>query len=306
MTPEPPRPARGLAAPRLDAGIAGDLYDYIARRYDPVLGRFIQPDTIVPDPGDPQSLNRYAYVLNNPIRFIDPSGYDPLDAAWREEFYSVHGREPTAEDMLIRLFSIAFPDEWNWSAFYSENGEIKSGAIRDIFHTIPQNRNWANMPEATKRLAAWYNQDETEAFIRDIGFLFAGLPHRFEEENGWAAVRTGRVQGRPSVWIGGDGLARDYRGSDLTGNVHHWTWSLNLGYFRGAVIGRVINEAREFQSVNRDINRFRTNPNTRADVALGNIGVRMGDYMNGLIFGPRPPQSLQNAWNMLPLQVNVR
>ncbi len=37
-----------------------------ARFYDPLLGRFVSADTIVPDPGDPQSFNRYSYVLNNP------------------------------------------------------------------------------------------------------------------------------------------------------------------------------------------------------------------------------------------------
>ena len=50
------------------------LYDYNARYYDPAIGRFIQPDTIVPDPADPQSLNRYAYVNNNPVRYADPTG----------------------------------------------------------------------------------------------------------------------------------------------------------------------------------------------------------------------------------------
>ena len=50
------------------------LYFYEARYYDPVLGRFIQPDTIVPDPLGPQTLNRYAYVLNNPLIYTDPSG----------------------------------------------------------------------------------------------------------------------------------------------------------------------------------------------------------------------------------------
>ncbi len=47
----------------------------MARRYDPALGRFIQPDTLVPDPGDPQALNRYSYVGNNPVRYTDPSGH---------------------------------------------------------------------------------------------------------------------------------------------------------------------------------------------------------------------------------------
>jgi RHS repeat-associated protein len=56
------------------------LYDYKARWYGPQLGRFIQPDTIVPDPGDPQSLNRYTYGLNNPVKFTDPTGHIAIEA----------------------------------------------------------------------------------------------------------------------------------------------------------------------------------------------------------------------------------
>lgn len=50
------------------------LYYYNARYYDPELGRFTQPDTIVPEPSNPQALNRYSYVANNPLKYIDPSG----------------------------------------------------------------------------------------------------------------------------------------------------------------------------------------------------------------------------------------
>jgi hypothetical protein len=39
------------------------------------VGRFIQADTIVPSPGNPQHFNRYSYVLNNPLGFVDPTGY---------------------------------------------------------------------------------------------------------------------------------------------------------------------------------------------------------------------------------------
>jgi RHS repeat-associated protein len=53
------------------------LYDYRARFYDPVLGRFIQPDPLVPKPGNPQALNRYAYVYHNPLRYTDPTGHCP-------------------------------------------------------------------------------------------------------------------------------------------------------------------------------------------------------------------------------------
>jgi|GEM_PF-2540258 len=51
------------------------LYFYNARWYDPALGRFIQPDSIVPEPGNPQALNRYTYAGNNPIRYNDPTGH---------------------------------------------------------------------------------------------------------------------------------------------------------------------------------------------------------------------------------------
>jgi RHS repeat-associated protein len=65
---------------REDASIG--LYFYGARYYDSALGRFIQADTLVPAPGDPQSLNRYAYTLNNPLRYTDPTGHDAQCAAF--------------------------------------------------------------------------------------------------------------------------------------------------------------------------------------------------------------------------------
>jgi RHS repeat-associated protein len=52
------------------------LYYYNTRYYDPLIGGFISPDTIVPLPSNPQSFNRYSYCLNNPLKYIDPSGHD--------------------------------------------------------------------------------------------------------------------------------------------------------------------------------------------------------------------------------------
>ncbi len=53
------------------------LYDYNARMYAPGAGRFVSADTVVPDSTTPQSFNRYAYVLNNPLRYGDPTGHCP-------------------------------------------------------------------------------------------------------------------------------------------------------------------------------------------------------------------------------------
>ena len=46
-----------------------------ARYYHVALGRFVSADTVVPEPGNPQSLNRFSYVLGNPLRYTDPTGH---------------------------------------------------------------------------------------------------------------------------------------------------------------------------------------------------------------------------------------
>ncbi|MFD8756718.1 polymorphic toxin-type HINT domain-containing protein [Kitasatospora sp. NPDC059577] len=47
-----------------------------ARQYDPLRGRFINPDPIL-DEADPQQWNGYAYSNNNPVNLSDPSGLRP-------------------------------------------------------------------------------------------------------------------------------------------------------------------------------------------------------------------------------------
>ena len=44
------------------------------RIYDPRLGRFLSPDPYVQAPYNSQNYNRYAYCLNNPLKYTDPSG----------------------------------------------------------------------------------------------------------------------------------------------------------------------------------------------------------------------------------------
>ncbi len=43
--------------------------------YDPFIDRFMSPDPFTQDPGNLQGYNRYSYVLNNPMKYVDPSGY---------------------------------------------------------------------------------------------------------------------------------------------------------------------------------------------------------------------------------------
>ena len=51
------------------------LQYYNARYYDPDLGQFLSPDTLVPDPGNLFDYNRYLYTRGNPMRYTDPTGH---------------------------------------------------------------------------------------------------------------------------------------------------------------------------------------------------------------------------------------
>lgn len=64
------------------------LYQMGARWYSSHVGRFISPDPTVPGVSNPQAYNRYSWVLNNPLKFTDPSGhqcsieYDPFTGSF--------------------------------------------------------------------------------------------------------------------------------------------------------------------------------------------------------------------------------
>lgn len=49
--------------------------DFHFRKYRPDWGKFTQPDTLIQNVYDPQSLNRYAFERNNPIKNSDPNGH---------------------------------------------------------------------------------------------------------------------------------------------------------------------------------------------------------------------------------------
>jgi len=91
-----------------------DLYYYGARYYDPEIGRFMTRDPNLGRLNDPQSLDRYSYCLNNPLKFVDPFGLGEGD------YKSKPREEWTAQD---------------WEDYYNdllEEGKDPEDIINDL------------------------------------------------------------------------------------------------------------------------------------------------------------------------------
>jgi RHS repeat-associated protein len=74
---------------------------YEARYYYSSNRHFTQADSITPNVYDPQSLNRYSYVRNNPINYIDPSGHSFNPVKWIWE----NARDPVWSNRMASTIS---------------------------------------------------------------------------------------------------------------------------------------------------------------------------------------------------------
>jgi RHS repeat-associated protein len=151
----------GFTGQRLDSS-SGLMY-YGARYYDPALGRFISADTQLASPGNPQALNRYSYGLNNPVKYVDPSGSAPqypgdpdpnnapcgTDWCWQNRWYEAHGYEWDNGDWARSHHDPIFYDEGIIDEVLGEAGIRLQAGGPLIWDTPPFWVNWT-LAEKTK------------------------------------------------------------------------------------------------------------------------------------------------------------
>lgn len=110
------------------------LYYYGARYYDPLIGRFTSLDPWEGSLSNPQTLNKYAYVLNNPLKYVDPTGMyniksgevekgDTLSAI-TSELNDYYGTKYNYND-IAKFNNISNPDKIN------VGGTVKMGAYNN-------------------------------------------------------------------------------------------------------------------------------------------------------------------------------
>ena len=90
---------------------------YVARWYDSEIGHFVQADSLVPDAGNPTAWNRYAYVSNNPLSYIDPSGHSGIINP------SVNSTLSDSRGGIIVIFAVDLDDVVNRYQLSPENSD---------------------------------------------------------------------------------------------------------------------------------------------------------------------------------------
>jgi hypothetical protein len=124
-----------------------------------MLGRWLSPDTIVPDPVSPQQFNRFSFVSNNPLKYIDPTGQcgegsTPGEGVSQQH----HDLLCTLHDEALRLSEL-----------------VKAGDLTDV-EALAMLMEFA-APFYSHSIEAYGTEayEDTGGFIYDLGIVVGGL-----------------------------------------------------------------------------------------------------------------------------------
>ena len=130
------------------------------------LGRFVSPDILIPDPADPQSYNRYAYVLNNPLRLVDASGHFGeeihRDLTYEVVYYAAlyYGRAYGLEDDEAKALAA------DLAGAISDANQAVDNAIGPDSSLLPGTPHWYNHSQAADAAQQGVDNLDPEEFGR--------------------------------------------------------------------------------------------------------------------------------------------
>jgi RHS repeat-associated protein len=127
-----------------------------ARYYSPGVGRFTARDPFGGYPASPQTLNRFAYALNNPIFLVDPSGFDPSTGQYGPGFIE----RANKESIWRNLPESGASDVWFKEAF-TKDGQNPHPITRKVYLAIRErlvsgefmNRSVSHLYQETRQIA---------------------------------------------------------------------------------------------------------------------------------------------------------
>jgi len=169
-------------------------YDFTARRMNPEWGRFTTPDTTLPMIYNPQGLNRYSYVYNNPYSLIDPDGKTPVtpwdvaDYAFLALDYQAYSEDPSLKNKIylgISVILTAAPIAPNFISYFRHGANaVKDGSriLRGAEDAASGAKDADNAKEAVKLTHKDWQKLSTTVKIGDNSLQFknAQLEKKFK------------------------------------------------------------------------------------------------------------------------------
>jgi len=163
------------------------LYDYGARFYDPVLGRFVSADSIVPEPGNPQALNRFSYVLNNPLRYVDSTGHFSEDEILTHFFGSDWAELGKTWEDVLAFFREGgqFENQWGWLEMLRQ---ANSGYV--LWFGSTEHRRGGRWTSAHD-IGYWTISDDGKFYIHSgYGLVSADVVAELAAQSQWIGYRS--------------------------------------------------------------------------------------------------------------------
>jgi len=203
-----------------------NLLDYKSRWYDPLLGRFISPDSIIPDPSNPQSINRYTYVLNQPTNLNDPTGHC-FSGAIIDTVLCV-----AAAAAIVAILTSGGSNVTPEALTASANQQ----SIAHKYETLQYNNKITNLEQGAKLVSYAAKQDSgcTSCFVKNVGAVLSGgsgilQPFLVDLTKNKSLASPYYSQG-----IGQSGFSSVYQDpvSDSGGGnqLHHYWYYVQVGY----------------------------------------------------------------------------
>jgi RHS repeat-associated protein len=150
------------------------IYHYQARFYSPYINQFLSADTIVPTPTNPQSLNRYSYVTNNPLRYTDPTGHKACETIeeCKETGITLSGRD------YLDLNGYSVWERKLLRKLYNKGGRNARHGVQyilanDIHISVGTSGNW----QSSGSIEGWYDRKNNMIFLNpNRGYNTTDMP----------------------------------------------------------------------------------------------------------------------------------
>jgi len=225
----------------------------------------------VPDPADPQSLNRYAYVNNNPVRYVDPSGHIPCygDPLLGECSWSGTGHHTVHQGGRRR-------DIATYTRFILREVRNPDAGVTDV-EAFAQILNFAAGFETDTQ--AWAD-DITAVILGTTGpwTLITALPVKFREWRGGPRLPE----------FGDTGFHKAYQ--DGHNQIYHW-WAYVNTAIQGGWVGTIFvgipaNYIHEFVDFTESLKPPKDRGASWQDYALSYNGLAFGLALHDGIITP--------------------